>query len=688
MGKDGFNFEGLSRDKPAVEERDNFESKGKGDEKGPFKSVQLERDLPICFNFLMVMFGIMWYLMAVNKLGLDIEEGLAPGIKAVYSDSKLFLNNTIAQIDHFLDNNTAEFKKEFYTVVAGKLNDVGTDLGQNATNYNEITNILSYLNTTLSDYVTEDSIAFLDSLNNTINTLEELNNNINEYQQMEAWELLTSDDFFCDSWKYHLDSDSDLNYLDCDQLVQAKDNISEVDVTDFDNAINNLTDSLKLEEYLKPIQNLTNILVKGNTTLSCLSCNIEYTEVNDVVEMILENINLTSFKAREKFENISIVEPVGLNDTTDIIEEYGSYTRYILLCFPTIPISISVLLLLFGCLISMHGKENGRWKKHSENMLCAGNFMFLLMAIILGIPTLICFIFGGSVQRIACFTLELKDTDGAMMEPLDREVEEFITAAFDNPNYTESVTFSWQSIITNITELESNKTLYDILQLDIFFQDFFDELEDGVELFDQAADDICVNPMVLWSPFASSIDVHCGDIDELVTEIVTCASWDCNDTYVIENVSNIKAYLENAVECINGTQIDISKSPLVKIIKDTLMAMSDFATLSSTTTSSSHTPSTPSDTNTMASTYSTTITEGMFSLVKCYCFANYQTGIILSLPDTNILYATLYIIIQLCPPILQSHPSQGHHRPHLNHQKSPPRPVPTPQLLQMVCSAL
>ena len=57
-------------------------------------------------------------------------------------------------------------------------------------------------------------------------------------------------------------------------------------------------------------------------------------------------------------------------------------------------------------------------------MLCAGNCVFLLVATTLWVLTVLFFATGGTLQRIGCFTMELKDTE--MTAPLDREIDELL----------------------------------------------------------------------------------------------------------------------------------------------------------------------------------------------------------------------------------------------------------------------
>ena len=79
---------------------------------------------------------------------------------------------------------------------------------------------------------------------------------------------------------------------------------------------------------------------------------------------------------------------------------------------------------MVGCCVGATGKAGGSARKHGANMLCTGNFVFLSVATILWILTLIFFLTGGTLQRIGCFTMELKETE--MTAPLDREIDELI----------------------------------------------------------------------------------------------------------------------------------------------------------------------------------------------------------------------------------------------------------------------
>ena len=77
-----------------------------------------------------------------------------------------------------------------------------------------------------------------------------------------------------------------------------------------------------------------------------------------------------------------------------------------------------------GCCCGATGKPGGAARRHGANLLCAGNCVFLLVAVWMWIFTVLFFATGGTLQRIGCFTMELKDTE--MTAPLDREIDELI----------------------------------------------------------------------------------------------------------------------------------------------------------------------------------------------------------------------------------------------------------------------
>ena len=79
---------------------------------------------------------------------------------------------------------------------------------------------------------------------------------------------------------------------------------------------------------------------------------------------------------------------------------------------------------ILGCCCGATGKPGGAARKHGANMLCAGNCVFLLVAVWMWTFTVVFFLSGGTLQRIGCFTMELKETE--MTAPLDREIDELI----------------------------------------------------------------------------------------------------------------------------------------------------------------------------------------------------------------------------------------------------------------------
>ena len=82
--------------------------------------------------------------------------------------------------------------------------------------------------------------------------------------------------------------------------------------------------------------------------------------------------------------------------------------------------------------------------------------MFLLVAVWMWIFTVLFFATGGTLQRIGCFTMELKDTE--MTAPLDREIDELIHQGSSSVSFP--IVFG--KILRKISEIQFKEILVHI----------------------------------------------------------------------------------------------------------------------------------------------------------------------------------------------------------------------------------
>ena len=558
--------------------------------------VGLQIGLP-SFNFLMVMFCFIWFCMATYNLIPHVEEDLVGGIRSVFSDATLFLDNAVEQIDHLTDDNFEEFTDQFFAVTAGEVDEAGRNVS-NEYGYTSVEEIMLYLNDTLSDYISEDQPHFLESLKVAKKSLVNLEIALSVFQENGAWEKLQPDTLFCDSWD-DFASNNNERFMTCSGLLLAKDDIKAVDDNVFDDSISAIEDSEMLSNVMSPLANLVDQTLEGYNMLCNLSDNVELDGLLNIIDEIRLKIDSISDVLRggffnwEGFLNTTIQEPDGLDGLLNIFENFASIARYPILCGPAILIPY-ILLLLIGCIILACKIQKDALRKCGATMLLAGKVMFFVAAFFLGILAVACFIFGGSIQRIACFTLEMKDTE--MTDPLDREVDCLIKNAFDDPTYTANASFSWESIIRDL----QNETLsfYDVFQLGLILEEYIDDLHDEEEQFDNAT------------------EVIRHDLDIVVNETVEFITWNRKDEKTIKKVSHIAFYLEKAIEYIpEGEFIDAT---VIDPIDATLKAMAVFGNVTSRTTTTTTTTST--------TTTSTTTTTTTTTPEREYFHLHQQTG--------------------------------------------------------------
>ena len=418
------------------------------------RSAKLKRQLsytlflvfwPLC------MWAIAWNLQADVIFGAGMQK-LPGNVGNIIGDTLQYVDNAVAQVDHWAEANFLELRVSFNTsfelmdeTYSKEMSSKGgvrrriawdrKDLGAQQT---------LQLSTEYKNGVQDDILAEMDMARAAF---DEVNRTLASFKELLP-DLYSNPNLCPDTTCDELETRIDKELVMDDEPLGDKDYITNFEITpeeftamqelvDFSEPITILFTKIELEILQPHYDEILGILSQANEWME--------QEVEEYIRVV-DNL------AFEDPEVVSVIQE-GIDDWYDVLFWCFQIPAYIMI--------VVLVLYLIGFIMGVLGHVDDRNKKHGADLICTGSGIFFSMSLVLWLFTTCLFVCGGSVQKLGCdMLIEPETSDLYLM--FERDINEQLYKAL---NTTEFANVTW-NLPEMLYQCQDDQSLYQILKLD------------------------------------------------------------------------------------------------------------------------------------------------------------------------------------------------------------------------------